>query len=79
MEPSPPPADEVMIDFIRAATVREGAWVIEPRPAAFKFIEGLRNDLRRIPSTVHHPDGYPIHRFAERGARGKWLFVWIPT
>jgi hypothetical protein len=66
-------------DFLASVLARnEGAWIIEPaRYHNDSYLDNFLHRLRTIPVRIRHPPGTPQYRFAERGARGRWFFVWI--
>lgn len=67
-------------DFVASILVREGAWVVEVRPDApvDGLPRGMLDELRRIPVRIRNPPSTNRYAFAERGAQGRWFFVWIP-
>jgi hypothetical protein len=68
-----------LADYMASILARnEGAWVIEPsRVHNDSYIEQFLQRLRHIPSRIHNPPGTSPFRFAERGATGRWFFVWV--
>lgn len=71
--------DQVMVNFIREVIRKEGCWIVEPQVRNDSYINNLLDRLRHVPSRIDNPPGTNQFRFAERGATGRWLFVWIPT
>lgn len=61
--------------YIGAIAQTEGAFVIIPNNGA---VEGLPDNLRRVPCTVLTPKGKRQSEFAERGQRGRWMLMWLP-
>lgn len=73
--------DPVIFRFMTELATKEGAWVIEPTNEALhrdNFLANLLSRLRNVPARISCPPGQRRDRFAERGERGRWLFVWIP-
>lgn len=67
-----------MADFISQVMTREGAWVVEPtRTHNDGFIDYFLSKIRHIPVRIRQPAGKSPYRFAERGASGRWFFVWV--
>jgi len=67
-----------MAEFIASVMTREGAWVVEPtRVHNDGFIDQLLSRVRHIPCRIYNPRGTSKFRFAERGANGRWFFVWV--
>jgi hypothetical protein len=67
-----------MAEFMARVLVREGAWVVEPsRYHNDSYISNFLDRLRIVPSRIHAPADKSRFRFAERGARGRWFFVWV--
>jgi hypothetical protein len=67
-----------MAEFMSRMLVREGAWIIEPtRGHNDSYLVGMLNRLRHVPSRISNPPGTSKFRFAERGAEGRWFFVWV--
>jgi hypothetical protein len=70
--------DGDMAGFMARVLVREGAWVVEPsRYHNDSYISAFLDRLRVIPARIHRPPGKAPYRFAERGVRGRWFFVWV--
>jgi hypothetical protein len=70
--------DGDMAEFMARVLVREGAWIVEPsRYHNDSYIDNFLGRLRHIPSRIHRPPGQAPYRFAERGATGRWFFVWV--
>lgn len=70
------PTDD-MAGYMARVLVREGAWVIEPERRDGGFVERLLQGIRTVPARIHQPTGRNPYRFAERGAEGKWFFIWV--
>jgi hypothetical protein len=67
-----------MADFMAQMLVREGAWIVEPsRYHNDSYLDGFLSRLRHIPARIRNPHGTSPYRFAERGASGRWFFVWV--
>lgn len=64
-----------LFNFLVPLSVKEGAWVIQPWEAV---MHDMVQELRRHPATIAYPPDQPRYRFAERGARGQWILVWVP-
>jgi hypothetical protein len=64
-----------MFRYLGGIAQMEGAFVIIPHNGA---VEGLPENLKRIPATVLSPKGHRPNEFAERGTRGYWMLVWCP-
>jgi hypothetical protein len=72
--------DQVMVDFLRQVLRKEGVWIIEPsRYHNDSVVEHLVDRLRHVPCRIDNPPGTSQFTFAERSAKGRWLFVWVPT
>lgn len=70
-----PKTDPRIFEFLVPLAVREGAWVVIPkRPELSRELTEL---LRQEPCRIEHPPGNP-YRFAERGAYGHWVLLWVP-
>lgn len=76
-------SDARLFEFLAPLAVREGATVIRPLPGAEGQVAhrmaSVIDALRHVPAEIRTPD--PRHSqypFAERGARGRWMFIWIP-
>lgn len=67
-----------MAEFMTRMLVREGAWVIEPtRIRNDNYLSNFLARLRNVPARIHNPPGTSRYRFAERGAEGRWFFIWV--
>jgi hypothetical protein len=64
-----------MFRYLGGIAQMEGAFVIIPHNGA---VEGLPENLRRVPCEVLSPNGRRNSEFAERGARGYWMLIWAP-
>lgn len=64
-----------MFTYLAKIAQMEGAFVIIPHNG---HVEGLPDNLRRISSEVYNPPNRHRNEFAERGARGAWMLVWMP-
>lgn len=74
-------ADQVLFDFLTQLARKEGAYVVEPVAAyseSDSYLQSLLGRLRNLPARITSPDPKRPYRFAERGERGRWLFVWVP-
>lgn len=67
-----------MAQFMGRVMVREGAWVIEPLQHSDSIVESVLARLRLLPARIFAPTGRNRYAFAERGATGKWFFIWVP-
>lgn len=69
---------DTLAEFIASVLGREGAWVIEPKIGhGGLFFRDFLSNLRHMPVMIWNPVGTSKFRFAERGAEGRWLFVWV--
>lgn len=67
-----------MAGFMARVLVREGAWVVEPsRYHNDSYIRQFLDRLRHIPARITNPPGTSQYKFAERGVKGRWFFVWV--
>lgn len=66
---------KALFTYLAAIARTEGAFAIIPHNGA---VEGLPDNLRRVPCTVFTPEGHNQSEFAERGRRGYWLLMWCP-
>lgn len=72
--------NESLADFVARILVHEGAWVIEPvNEHGDNLLSRFLDRIRFVPARISSPAGESRYAFAERGARGKWFFVWVPA
>lgn len=71
--------DKAFFEFLTSLAVREGAWAVEPLPGAENYVmSDVMERLRLIPARITCPPGRSRDRFAERGARGRFMVIWVP-
>lgn len=73
--------DQKLFDFLAPLAVREGATVVISRPVTgvhHNIMREITELVRQLPASVKSPDPAERYPFAVRGARGHWMFIWIP-
>ena len=68
-----------LANFMTQVLVQEGAWVIEPDEYSpdYRYVRDFLDRLRTVRARIRNPRGTSAFRFAERGTRGRWFFVWV--